>query len=70
MMMVRLEQQEWNQLIAMLATQPWQQANPIIMKVAAQLQAQGAGQTAPGRGNGPDPLPEDFPGREGRQRPS
>lgn len=34
---VELEMDEWNRVLAMLATQPWVQANPIIMRLAEQL---------------------------------
>lgn len=35
---VTLETDEWNKLLAMLAQAPWHQANPLIMKIGAQLQ--------------------------------
>jgi hypothetical protein len=37
---VQLEDEEWQRLLAMLATQPWAHANPIIMKIGEQLRAQ------------------------------
>jgi hypothetical protein len=39
---VRLEPQEWNQLLALLAQGPWNVANPLIMKIGEQLRAQQA----------------------------
>jgi hypothetical protein len=40
MMEVRLDQQEWNQLLQILAQAPWNVANPLIMKIGEQLRAQ------------------------------
>jgi hypothetical protein len=37
---VRLDQQEWSQLLAVLAQAPWNVANPLIMKIGEQLRAQ------------------------------
>jgi hypothetical protein len=45
---VRLEAQEWNQLLQILAQAPWNVANPLIMKIGEQLRAQQA----------PNPVPE------------
>ena len=65
---VSLEPDEWNRVLLMLSTQPWRDANTIIMKIGDQLRAQaGAGA---GRPNGPleegmTPNPSD-----GRQRAS
>jgi hypothetical protein len=69
-MRVELENQDWNQLLAILAQAPWHVANPIIMKIGEQLRQQGAPGTVPARPNGPlDSLRE--PGAdESRQRPS
>lgn len=39
-MIVNLEQQEWNQVLAVLAQAPWQTVNPLIMKIADQLRMQ------------------------------
>lgn len=69
-MIVDLDQPEWNQLLAILAQAPWATANPIIMKIGAQLQAAGHQAARQGRGNGADPGGEDPPVAEGRQRPS
>jgi hypothetical protein len=44
---VRLEVQEWNQLLQILAQAPWNVANPLIMKIGEQLRAQ----TTPQPGN-------------------
>lgn len=40
MLSVQLEITEWNQVLSMLATQPWHAANPIIMKLGEQLRQQ------------------------------
>ncbi|HEX3523176.1 MAG TPA: hypothetical protein VHT52_13940 [Stellaceae bacterium] len=45
MIEVRLETQEWNQLLQILSQAPWNVANPLIMKIGDQLRAQ-ASQTA------------------------
>lgn len=37
---VELTDQEWQQVINMIATQPWTQANPVLMKIGQQLQQQ------------------------------
>jgi hypothetical protein len=37
---VELTEQEWQQVINMIATQPWSQANPLLMKIGQQLQRQ------------------------------
>jgi hypothetical protein len=43
---VELTDQEWQQVINMIATQPWTQANPLLMKIGGQLQARQAVQQA------------------------
>jgi hypothetical protein len=50
MVEVRLEAQEWNQLLAILAQAPWNVANPLIMKIGEQLRglAAAAGQNQAG----------------------
>jgi hypothetical protein len=37
---VRLDPQEWNQLLQILAQAPWSVANPLIMKIGEQLRQQ------------------------------
>jgi hypothetical protein len=37
---VELTDQEWQQVINMIAAQPWSQANPLLMKIGGQLNAQ------------------------------
>jgi hypothetical protein len=45
MMNVRLDVQEWNQVLQILAQAPWAAANPLIMKIGDQLRmAQPPGQ--------------------------
>jgi hypothetical protein len=45
---VRLDTQEWNQLLQILAQAPWSVANPLIMKIGEQLRA---AQPQPGLAN-------------------
>jgi hypothetical protein len=40
MVEVRLDPQEWNQLLQVLSQAPWNIANPLIMKIGEQLRAQ------------------------------
>lgn len=47
MIEVRLEAEEWQRVLAVLAQAPWSSVNQIIMKIGAQMQTQ-----AP-RPNGP-----------------
>jgi hypothetical protein len=35
---VELSDQEWQQVINIIAMQPWTQANPLLMKIGQQLQ--------------------------------
>jgi hypothetical protein len=37
---VALESNEWGQVMAILATAPWRDANPLLMKIGNQLQQQ------------------------------
>jgi hypothetical protein len=39
--MVELDEQEWQQVINMIATAPWTVANPLLMKIGNQLRTQG-----------------------------
>jgi hypothetical protein len=45
MAMVTLEDQEWQQVLALLSDAPWRVANPLLMKIGQQLQAQRAMQS-------------------------
>jgi hypothetical protein len=38
-MTVDLSEQEWSQAIAILATGPWNVANPLLTRITQQLQA-------------------------------
>jgi hypothetical protein len=58
MVEVRLEPQEWNQLLQILAQAPWNVANPLIMKIGDQLRAQQA----------PNPVPEPRSNSDGREK--
>ena len=40
MSVVNLDEQEWNQVIAILTTAPWRDANPLLVKISAQLRLQ------------------------------
>ena len=71
MIVVQLEQQQWNAVLAIIARAPWQEANPLIMAIGEQLrQAQGAAQEPRQRPNGPDEGAIDLTAAERRQRPS
>jgi hypothetical protein len=37
---VELEDQEWQSVISIIATAPWRDANPLLMKISSQLQQQ------------------------------
>jgi hypothetical protein len=37
---VELEDQEWQQVLAIIATAPWRDANPLLMKIGNQLRQQ------------------------------
>jgi hypothetical protein len=53
--MVRLDLEEWQRVLGVLATAPWATANPLIMKIGEQLRMQepAAPEVRP-RGNGVD----------------
>jgi|HubBroStandDraft_2_1064218.scaffolds.fasta_scaffold02197_12 hypothetical protein len=54
-MRIELDEPEWRQVLAVLAQAPWQVANPLIMKIGAQMQAQPDERAAAAkRGNGVD----------------
>jgi hypothetical protein len=46
---VRLDLEEWQRVLGVLAQAPWATANPLIMKIGEQLRMQ---EPAPVRGNG------------------
>jgi hypothetical protein len=50
--MVRLELEEWQRVLAVLAQAPWATANPLIMKIGEQLRMQEPAAPAPAKGNG------------------
>jgi hypothetical protein len=64
-MRIELDEQSWRQVLAILAQAPWQAANPLIMAIGSQMQAQ-----APqGRQNGEEGIRvAEEP--NARQRPS
>jgi hypothetical protein len=53
MIEVRLDMEEWNRVLAILAQAPWSTANPLIMKIAEQLRAQSQGGRSDGAGADP-----------------
>ena len=52
--MVRLDIEEWQRVLAVLAQAPWSTANPLIMKIGEQLRMQEPAPAQPSRGNGVD----------------
>ena len=40
MSVVNLSETEWQQVMAIIATAPWKDANPLLMKIGGQLQHQ------------------------------
>jgi hypothetical protein len=46
MIEVRLDMEEWQRVLGILAQAPWATANPLIMRVAAQLQEAQSGRNA------------------------
>ena len=38
-MTIEMTPQEWQQVLAILAMAPWRDANPLMMKIGAQMQA-------------------------------
>lgn len=53
---IDLSENEWGQVMAMIAERPWRDANPLLLKIGEQLRAQHTNlmQPAPRPGNGPD----------------
>lgn len=39
-MTVDLTEQEWQQVLGILSTAPWRDANPLLMKIGEQMRAQ------------------------------
>jgi hypothetical protein len=37
---VELDEQEWQQVMGILSTAPWRDANPLLMKIGSQLRLQ------------------------------
>ena len=55
---IRLDGDEWQRVLQILATAPWATANPLIMKIGEQLRMQEAAPAAQrARGNGVDADP-------------
>ena len=52
--MVRLDLEEWQRVLGVLAQAPWATANPLIMKIGEQLRMQEPAPAQPARGNGVD----------------
>jgi hypothetical protein len=55
---VKLSEADWQRVIQILATAPWQQVNGLIMNIGGQLGAQQ--QAAAPKPNGEDLAPGDF----------
>jgi hypothetical protein len=51
---VRLDIEEWQRVLGVLATAAWATANPLIMKIGEQLRMQEPAPAQPSRGNGVD----------------
>ena len=47
MLAVTLEANEWGQVMAILSTAPWRDANPLLMKIGEQLRMQQQGNQTP-----------------------
>lgn len=58
MIEVRLDQDEWNRVLAVLSQAPWNVANPLIMRIGEQLRAQAV------RPDGPTPEETIAPTRQ------
>jgi hypothetical protein len=43
---VSLEANEWQMVLALIANGPWREANPLMMKIGAQLKAKQANSSA------------------------
>jgi hypothetical protein len=40
MPVIEMTEQEWNQVMAILSSAPWRDANPLLIKIGSQLQPQ------------------------------
>lgn len=47
MTQIHLEDNEWQQVIQILSTAPWNIANPLLLKIGNQIRAQATGERAP-----------------------
>jgi hypothetical protein len=52
--MVRLDLEEWQRILGVLAQAPWATVNPLIMKIGEQLRMQEPAEGVRPRGNGVD----------------
>jgi hypothetical protein len=52
MIEVRLDMEEWQRVLGILAQAPWATANPLIMKIGEQLRAQAQQGAQGGRSDG------------------
>jgi hypothetical protein len=50
MQTVTLSEQEWQQVMGLMALGPWRDVNPLLMKIGQQLQQQSVRQEQPPRG--------------------
>jgi hypothetical protein len=56
-MTVDLTEQEWNAVINILATAAWKDANPLLVRISQQLQAQKTAMPMATASDGLDPIP-------------
>lgn len=52
MAVVNLTEQEWGAVMAIIATAPWRDANPLLMKIGEQLRNQTLPNPFPATGHG------------------
>jgi hypothetical protein len=56
-MTVDLTEAEWNQVMGALAQAPWNVANPLLVRISQQLQAQKTAMPMATASDGLDPIP-------------
>jgi hypothetical protein len=57
-MNVDLTEQEWQVVLGMIATQPWRDANPLLIKIGGQLRPKETSPFGPPTGNGKEVIDE------------
>jgi hypothetical protein len=63
---IELEDQEWGQVMAIISTAPWRDANPLLMKIGEQLRLQHTVAAAPPPTLGSSPDRNSNSGKEAR----